>query len=125
MFINVKTSSENEKLAPQIQYFLKEILADFELKNESITLEGVDNLYELFDQDKIFLIQDGMLNLHTTIKCFAVLTKANSSVWPTLSVLTTLFIKRMSLLSLFLSTVTTFYVMCIPISAASITGATF
>lgn len=63
MFINVKTSSENEKLAPQIQYFLKEILADFELKNESITLEGVDNLYELFDQDKIFLIQDGMLNL--------------------------------------------------------------
>lgn len=63
MFINVKTSSENEQLIPYIHKFIKEVLEGFEFKNESITLEGVDNLYELYDQDTIFLIQDGMLHL--------------------------------------------------------------
>lgn len=63
MFINVKASSENEQLIPHIKEFLKGALEGFELINESITLEGVDNLYEMFDQNTIFLIQDGMLNL--------------------------------------------------------------
>lgn len=63
MFINVKASTETEKLVPYIHKFVKEIIEGFEFKNESITLEGVDNLYELFDQDTIFLIQDGMLHL--------------------------------------------------------------
>lgn len=63
MFINVKASTENEQLIPHIKKFFQGALEGFELKNESISLEGVDNLYELFDQDTIFLIQDGMLNL--------------------------------------------------------------
>ena len=63
MFINVKTSSECEQLIPHVKKFLKAVLDGFEFESESITLEGVDNLYELFDQDTIFLIQDGILHL--------------------------------------------------------------
>lgn len=63
MFINVKSSTENEQLIPQIKTFLQGALEGFEITSDSITLEGVDNLYELFDQNTVFLIQDGMLNL--------------------------------------------------------------
>lgn len=63
MFLSVQTSEEIQQLIVRLQQYTQSLFEDFELPSNSITLEGVDSLYELFDRDKIFIIQDGMLHL--------------------------------------------------------------
>lgn len=60
------TSSPSDTVAPlleRIPALTQALLADLDYDTTVITLEGVDNLYDMFDPDKLFLIQDGALQL--------------------------------------------------------------
>ena len=63
MFLVGKPSDTIEQLINRISHLVRLLLEGFELSNTPITLEGVDDLYEHFDRDQFFLIQDGMLHL--------------------------------------------------------------
>lgn len=63
MFLSVQTSEENQQLINRLPQYLQAALEGFELPTNAVTLEGVNNLYDLFDRDKVFIIQDGMLHL--------------------------------------------------------------
>jgi CRP-like cAMP-binding protein len=60
------TSPPSDTIAPlleRIPDLTQALLEDFDLGTERTTLEGVENLYELFDPDRVFLIEDGALQL--------------------------------------------------------------
>ena len=63
MFINIKSSARIEQLANHLQHYTEALLQNFDMNSPAITLESVDNLAELFDKDKIFIVQDGMIHL--------------------------------------------------------------
>lgn len=65
MFFNTHVSEEIQLLINRLRQYTQAVLEGFELDKTTVTLEGVDNLYDLFDPDRIFLIQDGMLNLES------------------------------------------------------------
>ena len=62
MYLPGKLSDETERLLQRINQLTQALLEGFELDQEVITLEGVESLYELFDQHQLFLVQDGMLH---------------------------------------------------------------
>lgn len=61
MYLNGKPSEVIDQLSGRCSQLTNALLEDFELEATPVSLEGVDDLYELFDRDQIFLIQDGML----------------------------------------------------------------
>lgn len=63
MYLNGKSTETVDKLLPRLQQLTRGLLEGLELNTPPVTLEGVDDLYELFDSDQMFLIQDGMLHL--------------------------------------------------------------
>ena len=63
MFLVGKPSDTIEQLINRISHLVRLLLEGFELSDTPITLESVDDLYEHFDRDQFFLIQDGMLHL--------------------------------------------------------------
>jgi len=62
MYLPGKTSEDVDQLVQRLSQLATTLLDGFELEQQVITLEGVEDLYELFDRDKLFLIQDGMLH---------------------------------------------------------------
>lgn len=62
MYLPGKLSDETERLLQRINQLTQALLEGFELDQEVLTLEGVESLYELFDQHQLFLVQDGMLH---------------------------------------------------------------
>lgn len=52
-----------EQAAPKLQQLTQEMLEGFEFSQEVITFDGVEDLYELFDENTLFLVQDGIINL--------------------------------------------------------------
>lgn len=62
MYLPGKTSDAVEQLLHRLRQLTSALLEGFDLQQDSITLEGVENLYELFDKDQLFLVQDGMLH---------------------------------------------------------------
>ena len=62
MYLPGKTSDAVEQLLHRLRQLTTALLEGFDLQQDSITLEGVENLYELFDKDQLFLVQDGMLH---------------------------------------------------------------
>lgn len=62
MYLNAQPSESTDKFLARLQQLTKGLLEGFEL-GDSITLEGIDDLYDHFDKDQLFLIQDGMLHL--------------------------------------------------------------
>ena len=63
MYLNGKPSETLEQLISRTGQLTKVLLEDFESDTAPISLESVDDLYELFDRDQIFLIHDGMLHM--------------------------------------------------------------
>ena len=63
MYLNGKPSETIEQLISRTSQLTKALLQDFEIETAPISLESVDDLYEVFDRDQIFLIHDGMLHL--------------------------------------------------------------
>jgi len=64
MYLNGKPSETTEQLASRIGQLFQTLLEDFEISAAPVSLESVDDLYEVFDRDQIFLVQDGMIHLH-------------------------------------------------------------
>ena len=62
MYLPGKTSDAVEQMLHRLRQLTTALLESFELEQDPITLEGVENLYELFDKDQLFLVQDGMLH---------------------------------------------------------------
>ncbi len=63
MYLNGKPSESIEQLRNRVGQLVRVLLEDFEIEGTPISLEGVDDLYELFDRDQLFLVQDGMIHL--------------------------------------------------------------
>lgn len=63
MFLNIKPSKEAEALIPRIHELNQLLMDGFTPESEVLTFDNIDNLYELFDRDHLFLIQDGMLHM--------------------------------------------------------------
>ena len=63
MYLTNQPSTTIAQLLERIPALTQALIDGLELTQEVITLEGVDNLYDVFDQDKLFLIQDGALQL--------------------------------------------------------------
>lgn len=63
MYLNGRPSNTVDQLTSRIGQLVRVLLEDFELDAAPISLEGVDDLYELFDRDQLFLIQDGMIHM--------------------------------------------------------------
>jgi len=62
MYLPGKTSEDVNQLLQRLRQLTNVLLEDFACEQQAITLEAVENLYELFDRDQLFLIQDGMLH---------------------------------------------------------------
>jgi signal-transduction protein with cAMP-binding, CBS, and nucleotidyltransferase domain len=52
-----------EQLSARMQQLTKGLLEGFPLEQAPLPLEGIDDLYQHFDNNQIFLITDGMLHL--------------------------------------------------------------
>ncbi|OUS35559.1 hypothetical protein A9R00_11960, partial [Oleispira antarctica] len=52
-----------ESLSARMQQLTKGLLDGFPMDQEPLPLEGIDDIYQHFDKDKIFLVTDGMLHL--------------------------------------------------------------
>ena len=63
MYLNGKPSESIEQLRNRVGQLVRVLLEDFEIEGTPVSLEGVDDLYELFDRDQLFLVQDGMIHL--------------------------------------------------------------
>lgn len=64
MYLNGNTPVPGfEQAAPKLQQFAQEMLDGFEFTQDVVTFESVEDLYELFDEDTLFLVQDGIINL--------------------------------------------------------------
>jgi hypothetical protein len=61
MYLIGKTSDAVEQLTNRLQYLSSVLLEGFELSDAPLALENVEDLYELFDKDQLFLVHDGMV----------------------------------------------------------------
>jgi len=62
MYLPGKTSDAVDQLLQRLRQLTTALLDGFDPEQEAITLESVDNLYEIFDKDQLFMVQDGMLH---------------------------------------------------------------
>jgi uncharacterized cupin superfamily protein len=63
MYLPGKPHDAIETLSARMQQLTKGLLDGFPMDQEPLSLEGIDDIYQHFDKDKIFLITDGMLHL--------------------------------------------------------------
>ena len=63
MYLPGKPHDAIEILSARMQQLTKGLLEGFPMDQEPLSLEGIDDIYQHFDKDKIFLITDGMLHL--------------------------------------------------------------
>jgi len=63
MYLSGKPHEDIEKLSARMQELTKGLLDGFPLDSEPLSLEGIDDIYQHFDNNKVFLITDGMLHL--------------------------------------------------------------
>ena len=63
MYLPGKPNELIEKLSARMQKLTKAVLEGFPLDDEPLCLEGIDDIYQHFDKNKVFLITDGMLHL--------------------------------------------------------------
>ena len=63
MYLSGQPSPSTAELLSRMQYLTQQLLKDFDANEASVTLEGIDDLYDYFDRDKLFIVQDGMLHL--------------------------------------------------------------
>jgi CRP/FNR family cyclic AMP-dependent transcriptional regulator len=63
MYLPGKPHDAIEVLSARMQKLTKGLLDGFPMDQEPLSLEGIDDIYQHFDNDKVFLITDGMLNL--------------------------------------------------------------
>jgi len=63
MYLPGKPHDGMDKLNTRMQQLTKGLLDGFPMEQEALSLEGVDDLYQHFDNNQIFLITDGMLHL--------------------------------------------------------------
>ena len=49
--------------SPRLQQLAREMLQGFSFSRDPVTFESVDNLYEHFDEDTLFLVCDGIIDL--------------------------------------------------------------
>jgi CRP/FNR family cyclic AMP-dependent transcriptional regulator len=64
MYLNGNTPVPGfEQAVPKLQHLAQEMLSGFEFTQDVITFESVEDLYELFDEDTLFLVNDGIINL--------------------------------------------------------------
>lgn len=64
MHLQGQSSIAMERLTARLQQLSSALLEGFELESETLTLEGIDDLYEHYDRDQLFLVQDGVLHWH-------------------------------------------------------------
>lgn len=62
MYLAGKTSEAVEQLLQRLRQLTNALLEGFDCEQEAITLEGVDDLYQHFDRDQLFIVRDGMLH---------------------------------------------------------------
>jgi len=63
MYLPGKPHEAIESLSARMQQLTKGLLDGFPMDQEPLPLEGIDDIYQHFDKDKIFLVTDGMLHL--------------------------------------------------------------
>lgn len=59
----MEPSSGFEAISPRLHKLMRDMLEDFEFHQAPVTFEAVDDLYEQFDEDTLFLVRDGIINL--------------------------------------------------------------
>ena len=52
-----------EANSPRLQQLAREMLQGFAHTQNTVTFESVDDLYEHFDEDTLFLVKDGIINI--------------------------------------------------------------
>jgi signal-transduction protein with cAMP-binding, CBS, and nucleotidyltransferase domain len=63
MYLPGKPHEATELLSARMQQLTKGLLDGFPIEQEPLSLEGIDDLYQHFDNTQIFLITDGILHL--------------------------------------------------------------
>jgi len=63
MYLPGKPHEAIESLSARMQQLTKGLLDGFSMDQEPLPLVGIDDIYQHFDKDKIFLVTDGMLHL--------------------------------------------------------------
>ncbi len=63
MYLPGKPHEATELLSARMQQLTKGMLEGFPLEQDALPLEGIEDLYQHFDNTQLFLITDGMLHL--------------------------------------------------------------
>ena len=63
MYLPGKPHEATEAFSARMQQLTKGLLDGFPMDQEPLSLEGIDDIYQHFDKNKIFLITDGMMHL--------------------------------------------------------------
>ncbi len=63
MYLPGKPLDAIEQLSLRMQQLTKGLLEGFPLEQDALALEGIDDLYQHFDNNQLFLITDGMIHL--------------------------------------------------------------
>jgi uncharacterized cupin superfamily protein len=64
MYLPGKSLEATELLSARMQQLTKGLLEGFPLEQDSLPLEGIEDLYQHFDSNQVFLITDGMMHLN-------------------------------------------------------------
>jgi len=64
MYLNGNDHAKGfDETSPRLQQLARELLEGFTNDQPLVTFENLDNLYEQYDEDTLFLVQDGIINL--------------------------------------------------------------
>ncbi|MEC8444622.1 MAG: cyclic nucleotide-binding domain-containing protein [Pseudomonadota bacterium] len=64
MYLNgSETMNGFEQSSPRLQQLVRELIDGFELTAPTLTFENLDDLYEHYDEDTLFLVRDGIISL--------------------------------------------------------------
>ena len=63
MYLPGKSIESIEILSARLQQLTEALLEGFPLEEETLTLENIDDLYQHFNADQLFLITDGMIHI--------------------------------------------------------------
>ncbi|MEK9766621.1 MAG: aminotransferase class V-fold PLP-dependent enzyme, partial [Thalassolituus sp.] len=64
MYLNGNDNAKGfDETSPRLQQLARELLEGFTNEQPLVTFENLDDLYEQYDEDTLFLVQDGIINL--------------------------------------------------------------
>lgn len=63
MLLNVSVNAEIEQLIQKLKQYSRALFEDYDLPASPIVLESVENLYEMFDRDRFFVVNEGMIHV--------------------------------------------------------------